>query len=176
MLSPYMNGLVLLSSSSEGHEQRAGPGADTLSVYNVCQTCFWGVLFACKYDDQSLIVCLSYCYVQSAQTPSDDIIKHLTFFSSRLKSMQMSLFQGELIIWVSVISGYFLHVSPASLILNKQKPWILYPTSGHQPHRAAHPRHSERGSLQMATWVHERPRAQLETGHFWAGRPAERSY
>lgn len=31
------------------HEPRPRPGADSLTVHNVCQTGFWGVLPACKY-------------------------------------------------------------------------------------------------------------------------------
>uniref|UniRef100_A0A665TZU2 uridine/cytidine kinase n=1 Tax=Echeneis naucrates TaxID=173247 RepID=A0A665TZU2_ECHNA len=36
----------------------------------------------------------------------------------------------------------------------------------HQPHRAAHPGHSERRHLQMAAWGHQHQRTGIQTGHF----------
>jgi len=46
--------------------------------------------------------------------------------------------------------------------------------SGHQPHRATHPGHTQRRPLQVATGVAQQPHAGPEARHVGAGGPAER--
>lgn len=48
--SQHINNLTSFPCSSPRHDQRERPGADSYAVYNICQACFWRVLFACKYD------------------------------------------------------------------------------------------------------------------------------
>lgn len=94
-----------------------------------------------------------------------------SFSSSRLRNMQTSLFRGVSTTWVSQISAV---VFSGGFVCSVNTP--SSPSSGHKPHRAAHPGHSERGHLQMAARVPHQPGAELETGHNGALRSAERDY
>lgn len=70
--------------SSARHGPRERPGADSHSVHNLCQTCFWGVLFACKYDSYHWY-CAYFPVSYSVSNPL--IISEYICFSLRQRSM-----------------------------------------------------------------------------------------
>lgn len=66
--------------SSAGHEPWERPGADSHSVYNICQTRFWRVLFACKY------YCFHWCACFPVLFLFQSLLKfwrHLFFFQTK---------------------------------------------------------------------------------------------
>lgn len=158
--SRYCHGLMIISGcscSSARHEPRERSGADSHTVHNICQTCLWRVLPACKCDFPLLI----FFFVLH--------LRHVLNFPCQTKKY------ADVIIPRGVDNMgecFCKHSWPqrTSSGMNGFFTGDLCLISGHQPHRAAHPGHTKWRHLQMAAGLPQR--ADFEAGHHRAKWPA----